>query len=432
MPALTARPTPSGHFEPRVRAANEVPQIDPRDHDPNANPAIGTVGPDSSDGFGNTHVMYPTGGWHAEAWSGWPVDWQAPWFGEDWSGFGYGRQNDAGYWGRVSTVAVCVDLNTRQLASFPIYGLRDGVQRRLPSWSVNPEPTIYAGWSDFMRALANSLQLSGEAILYATGFDFAGYPSRFVVLNPTMIEVEPDGAGGTMISVGGDRLAASEVLQIRYQTLAGRARGVSPIEWVGRNLVSAAALERYATDIATHGVWAVIRHPGNLSAKQRDDLKANWMLARAEGGSAPAVLSGGIELETLQMSPRDMALLDLRVFDEQRICAAFGVPPFLVGLPQAEGLTYANATSLFDFHWRATLRPMASFISEALSSWLLPRGWRIEFNRDEYVRPALGERATAYATLHGIEDATGRVLNADEIRQTERFAGSMVPEGVDA
>lgn len=52
----------------------------------------------------------------------------------------------------------------------------------------------------------------------------------------------------------------------------------------------------------------------------------------------------------------------------------------------------------------------------ALSNWALPRGSSVELNRDEYSRPALPERANAYATLAGIG-----AITAEEIRAMERL-----------
>jgi HK97 family phage portal protein len=204
--------------------------------------------------------------------------------------------------------------------------------------------------------------------------------------------------------------------------MPNRVHGVGPLEWVGRNLTSASALEKYAGDIARQGVWAVLKHPANLNRKQSGDLQAGWVSARKRADGAPAVLSGGVELETLSLSPKDMALLDLRVFDEQRIASALGVPPFLIGLPNPGGMTYSNSTSLFDFHWRAMLRPSAQSFADPLSTWLLPRGTSIEFNPDRYVQPSLYERAQAYALLHGITDEMGRTaINLDEVRVAERL-----------
>jgi len=90
-------------------------------------------------------------------------------------------------------------------------------------------------------------------------------------------------------------------------------------------------------------------------------------------------------------------------------------------------MTYSNVSALFDYHWRAGLRPLAGTVMAALSQWALPRGTGAELNRDEYVRPPLNERAGAYATLHGISDTTGVVITAAEIRRLERFEGLDAP-----
>ena len=90
----------------------------------------------------------------------------------------------------------CVDLNSRQLASFPTYGVKDQTPFALKDWSLNPEPSLYSGWSDFMHQVVNCLQLRGEAFQYCTGryaSEVEGVPgrvARFVNLNPDAVGVE--------------------------------------------------------------------------------------------------------------------------------------------------------------------------------------------------------------------------------------------------
>ena len=147
------------------------------------------------------------------------------------------------------------------------------------------------------------------------------------------------------------------------------------------------------------------------------------------------VLSGGVEFETLQLSPTDMALLDLSQFNEARIAVLLGVPPFLVALPSGgDPMTYTNTQWVFVFHWRAGLSPKAAAVMAALSSWLLPRGTTVELNRDEYTKPELLERAQTWAVLHGIvdEETGARVLNVPEIRQLERYSHSAPSETLTA
>jgi hypothetical protein len=95
----------------------------------------------------------------------------------------------------------------------------------------------------------------------------------------------------------------------------------------------------------------------------------------------------------------------------------------MLALQQGDPMTYANATSLFDFHWRSSLRPKAQTVMSGLSGWLLLRGTRVELNRDEYVQPGPYERAQTYAILNAIVDpATGKpALAVDEIRRAERI-----------
>jgi HK97 family phage portal protein len=394
----------------------------PRDSIPNSNPPVGTVGDNVPAGFGDTHAMYPSGhlseaGYMPEvqAWAGWPTGWETPLW------------NGASYLGKlVSTLWTCIDLNTRQLASFPIYGMKGVRVAALPEWANNPEPELYADWTEFAKQLFNTFQSCGEAIIWATARyaeTSGGYPARFMVLNPDLVNVERLN-GEIAYSVGGQRLERADVCHIKYESMPTNLRGIGPLEWAARSIVSAAAMERMATDIAAKGgiPWAVLKSPRKLNGNEAKDLQNSWVQGATNRNGAPAVLSGTLELETLTTSPREMALLELRVFDETRIAAALGVPPYLVGLPMPDGLTYANANQLLDFHWRTTLRTQAGAVAGALSNWLLPRGTRLEFNRDEYVKADPLQRAQTYQTLHGIVDEKGNpAITVDEVRLAERF-----------
>jgi HK97 family phage portal protein len=128
----------------------------------------------------------------------------------------------------------------------------------------------------------------------------------------------------------------------------------------------------------------------------------------------PAVLSGGMKLEALSFSPESMALLSLREFDEQRIAAAFGVPPFFVGLPQPGGLNYTSTAMLADLFYRQTLRPMAKNIADAVSGWALPRGTNLVFDASEYTTPDQATLLAAYAQVAGA--VPGSIL-PDDVRR---------------
>ena len=345
-------------------------------------------------------------------WSGWPAEWATP------------------LWGRAEQLAgiawTCVDLNANQLATMPPY-LVNAAPTLSADWLRNPNPDIYTSWEEFAKQLFWDFQL-GEAFVIVTARYATGFPVRFHVVPPWAIEVDIGPDGLRRYKVGSEDVTA-DVLHIRYQSSVSDARGHGPLEAGGASLVAARVLARYATNLAAGGgippgVLKTQRELNNPDEAYK--LQQQWMEARARSIGAPAVLSGGVTWEPTSVNPTEMALLDLVRFNESRIAVMLGVPPFLVGLPSGgDPMTYSNVSSIFDYHWRAMLRPRAAFVMSALSEWLLPRGTRVEVNRDAYVEPDPYTRAQTDQLLNSIQDENGNpALTVQEIRQKERLDNS--------
>lgn len=402
------------------RRHSRADQLPPRDNPPNdagagVNTPPSSVGPTSSEGFGNTHVMYPQGALVPQAWSGWPVEWATPLWG---SAVGLNEVLQ-----RVSTVWACLDLNSSVLATMPPYRTQgDTLIDPLP-WMINPQPEVYTDWTEAMKQVVISYQL-GEVFIWATSRYADGTVKTWVMLNPAWVTIDMQGQMRRYSMMGVD--ITDDVLHIRYVSWPGDPHGHGAMEAATQTLYGAAALERYAANLAMRGgiPWATLTAPGNLSEAQATDMRERFVMARMSAMGAPAVLSGGVKLETLTINPKDMALLELRQFSEARLAVLLGVPPMLVGLPSGDGsLTYRNAEGIYDYHWRSSLKTKAAALMGAISLWALVRTQRIEVNRDEYVRPPFNERATGYSTLFNIYDPdTGqRAMTIDEIRAAERF-----------
>jgi HK97 family phage portal protein len=396
-------------------------RTDPRSWPENANiqpPPPVSVGPTTSEGVGNTHVMHPLGPPPVQAWSGWPVEWATPNWGDSVGGL-------AGMINRVSTVFGAIDLNASILSTMAPYRLQSTqVIDSLP-WMRNPQPEVYTGWSEAFKQLVFSF-MNGEAFLWSTGRYADGTVRNWVVLNPAWIEVDMVGQMRRYMMGGLD--ISADVLHLRYASWPGDAHGHGPLEALVWNLFGATALERYQAQLATRGgiPWGVLTAPGNLNQTQAQTLRDNFVQARLSSMGAPAVMSGGVTMAPFTISPRDMALLELRQFDEARIATLLGVPPTLLGLPTGESsLVYQNVEAIYDFHWRAYLRPKAATIMEAISGWALTGPQTVELNRDEYVRPAFAERVAGWSTLFNIHDETTgeRAISIEEIRTAERLAG---------
>ena len=346
------------------------------------------------------------------AWSGWPAEWWTP----NWNG--HVQQ-------LTDTAWMAIDLNASVLMSMPPY-LVDPASSLVADWLNNPEPETYASFEEFMKALAWDYQL-GEAFVLATARYATGWPARFHVVPPWMVKVELD--NGRRIYEIGNEDVTGDMLHIRYSSTVDNPHGVGPLEVGALRMVAAQVLTRYGTTLAASGgiPSSILTHPEQLSAEQSAELQAQWVNARLSKIGEPAVLSGGITWEATQVNPRDMALIELLHFNESRIAYLLGVPAYLLGLPtpSSESLTYSNVQDIYDMHWRGYLRPKAQAMMSALSGWALPRGTRVEVNRDAYVQPGPLERAQTEQIYNAIRDEQGNpVLSVAEIRARERFTGT--------
>lgn len=401
---------------------------DPSEITPNANPPASvppsTVGPDQLVSPGNPDgvtVSGETGSWQPptilpSAWSGWPSDWWTSW-----------SSSSAAL--LADTAWMCIDYNSSILSTMPPY-LVDAAPSLQADWLRNPDPDLYNSWEDMARALFWDYQAVGESFLLATARYATGWPARFHVVPPWMVTVElRDGLReyriGELPVSGGP---AGDLLHIRYRAGVDQARGEGPLEAGRARAVAAGMLVQYVTKLTAGGgiPAGVLRHPQELDPAQSAQLKADWVTARLSGIGEPAVLSGGITWEATQVNPRDMALLELANTTDSRIAYLLKVPGPLVGLPGGgDSLTYNTTLQIREQHWQAGLKPMAQTIMSAMSEWALPRGTRVEVNRDAYVQPEPLQRAQTAQILNAIRDEQGvPVMSVEQIQQAERLSNS--------
>lgn len=352
-------------------------------------------------------------------WPGYPNNpWKSPLYeaGGAYGGFAGGTMLA----GRVSTVFTCQDLISRTLATMDMTVTQSSSPIVGPSWLENPEPAIYVSMVDAMKCVVNSLLARGNAYVACTARYANGQVARWVVLNPDTVEVQI-ASGLPTYWVNGVEVSRKDLLHLKYQLCPGDPYGISPLEAVWRNLMSADALERWGTELAVGGgiPTAILKTQAKVTGPQAKELKQSWVEAAQSRGVYPVILSNGLDYQPLNLKPTDIGLLDLRKFDEARIAAAYGVPLWLIGLPMETGssMTYTNVQSTFDFFWRATLRAIGYNITMGLSGWALPRGQWLRLNSESLVRPGILERSQAYLNL-----IKATVLTPAEARVFENLA----------
>lgn len=350
-------------------------------------------------------------------WDGWPATWATP----AWAASG--QLQDL-----VDVAWAALDLNSSVLSAMPCYRVRNGRIMPPTAWMANPDPDIYTDWSEFAKQLFWDFQM-GEAFVLPMARAADGWPYTMRVIPPPL--VTPDMVGGRRTYHIGSLDVTADMLHIRYTSRTDTARGIGPLEAGRSRMVHLAMLARYAQEMADGAIPKyIIEVEQSLTRDQAKELLDTWWesrLASMGDPSKPGMLTGGAKAHPLQLTPEQMALTEQTQLSEARLAVLLGVPPFLLGLPTNESMTYSNVSQVFDFHDRRYLKTAATRVMGALSGWAVPRGQSVELNRDEYSRPALLERAQAYEKLIGLE-----VMSPAEARVMERLTDADLPgESVD-
>jgi HK97 family phage portal protein len=341
------------------------------------------------------------------AWNGYPAEWNTQW-----------GNSTIGMRKLIDTAWMCLDLNTRVLASFPVYCVRGEKIMTPKPWMIDPDPMMYTCWNEFAKQLFWDY-LMGEAFVLSLGEGPRdGKPVQMRVIPPWCVNVEI--VGGARRYKIGSYDCTDEMLHIRYTSTTDDPRGHGPLEAAGARILTAGLLQKYAGTLAeTGGVphyWIGVKNW--LNPTEAEELLDGWVASRKRHQGEPGVIGGdGVLHQTQAMSAKDLALLELAQFSESRIAVLLGAPPFLVGLPGGgDSMTYQNVQAVFDFHDRSMLKPTASFVMSALSNWALVRGQSAELNRDDYSRPDFKDRATAWEIY-----IRSGVVSSDFVRKAERF-----------
>jgi HK97 family phage portal protein len=326
----------------------------------------------------------------------------------------------------ISAVYRSLSLYSDLLGTLPVQRLRGETDERLP-----PPPFVAApagmpvGWTDEVGQVCWSLLLRGNAYCLATSYDWTGYPSTFVVLDPDRVIVERDqdgrhvyrwdaGSGAEVRLVDPSQL---ELLHIRWQRPPGAWCGAGILDTAGgpgSTLSGVSAAERYAADVMANPVPpAVLQHPLRLNKSQAEALQTQWSSSVARRQNVPAVLSGGVTYQPLQVTPRDVQLIESRQWNATQVAVLFGLPPYYVGGSTGDSLTYATVEGEMQRLWQLALMPMGVRLERAFGAWT-PAGQRLRFVPDQLLRSQTLDRYRA----HDIALKAG-FMTADEVRALE-------------
>jgi len=107
-----------------------------------------------------------------------------------------------------------------------------------------------------------------------------------------------------------------------------------------------------------------------LNEEQFSKLKAMFTDAYSgpENAGRPLLLEGGLEWQTISMTPRDMDYIESKNSAAREISLALGVPPQLLGIPGDN--TYSNLAEARVAMWEQMVIPLVENTINHLNKWL--------------------------------------------------------------
>ena len=155
-------------------------------------------------------------------------------------------------------------------------------------------------------------------------------------------------------------------------------------------------------------------NPITLAEEQYQRVKAmiDEQFTGAQNAGRPLLLEGGLDWKAMSLSPKDMDFTAGVWAAAMHICAAYRVPPQMLGIPGSQ--TRANFEQADLTFWQGTILPTLDSVLDKLNKWLAPMFGdpTLRLVPDRNAIPALEpERQLLYTRVNG-----NQVLTIDERR----------------
>jgi HK97 family phage portal protein len=182
---------------------------------------------------------------------------------------------------------------------------------------------------------------------------------------------------------------ASEIIHDRMNCLFHPLVGVSPLYACG--LAARQGLEiqknsaRFFENMSRPS--GILVAPAKISDENAARLKREWEGNFGKGRIGKvAVLGDNMKYEPMAVTPVDSALVDQLKLSAEQVCAAFGVPRFMVGIGEMPG--FENVQALTQWYYTSCLQKYIEAFERLQDDGLgLPHNkLRTEFNLDDLLR----------------------------------------------
>jgi HK97 family phage portal protein len=162
-----------------------------------------------------------------------------------------------------------------------------------------------------------------------------------------------------------------EILHDRINCLFHPLFGMSPLYSTSQAALAGLNMQEFSAQFFTNAARpsGVLTAPGNIPQAVADRLKTLWdsQFSQANQGRV-AVLGSGLKFDAMQQNAVDSQLIEQLKHTDETICAAFGIPAFMVGVKDPPN--YNNAELLDLQYYKGCLQSLIEHIEIILTEGL--------------------------------------------------------------
>jgi HK97 family phage portal protein len=168
---------------------------------------------------------------------------------------------------------------------------------------------------------------------------------------------------------------ARDVVRMIYPDPTNLLTGLGPLQAALKDVQTDSAREDYIVEMMENAKTpgTIFKQPESWSPEQKDEIRAIFASGLGKGKRGRTLFLEGEGASVEQGVPlKDMDWPGLSMLSETRICAAFGVPPILVGLRSGlQTATYSNYEQAIKAFLQGTMVPTWTMLDTGLTRGLL-------------------------------------------------------------
>lgn len=285
------------------------------------------------------------------------------------------------------------------------------------------KPNPMQSMSDFIESAVGFYKLSGNLYLEANSPFVNKPPTEIWPVRPDKMKVVPGALGYPVKYVFEQSGYKREwvVDQVTLRSAIMHLKTFNPAnDWYGMSPLEAALLsvdqfnagarwnlalmQNSATPSGVLQMRVTDANPrGEINDEQYRRLKAEFDEAQSgpQNAGRPLIIEGGLNWQTISLSPKDMDFLNNKKTTSEDVCIAYGVPPEIVGLGTKTYANYKEARLAFT---EETILPTMDKLRDAVNRWLTPLyGDKLvlDYDRDD-IEALVEKREAKYTSLQTV------------------------------